>query len=152
MPRLNILCVDSDAVLRKALKFFLTGHNCTVDTTENAFNALSYIAIKRYHILLCEYPQPYNVPSPDFFKTLRSLYPETLNILMTNYHDRTEELRDGSIVGIDFTLIKPFTITTIENFLTLLRKKSARTSNSFINPACEPVPSHAPHLRHLEFP
>lgn len=120
---IQILLVDGDEGIRKALSLFFATRDCNLHTVENAIQALRAIKQRSYDIIICEQLLP-DMNGLTFFEMLNSIHYLGIKFLITSYGNNPsrEELRG---TGIDHLLTKPFSGEEIEkNIIRLVKSKT----------------------------
>ena len=102
----RILLVISNGLIRDIFKdlFERSGYKTlAVDTAKDGFKALND---ECFDIVICDFDL-YDSTGVEFFDSVKEVYPERINILMTTYGDLAN-VTEGEILNIHEAMEKPF--------------------------------------------
>lgn len=102
----RILLVISNGLIRDIFKYLFerSGYNTlAVDTAKDGFKALND---ECFDIVICDFDL-YDSTGVEFFDSVKEVYPERINILMTTYGDLAN-VTEGEILNIHEAMEKPF--------------------------------------------
>ena len=113
MTRASILVVDDEPLLREIFKEYLSERGFTVDTAEDAFEAMEKANSLPYEVIFLDIKMP-GMDGVEALERLKEIQPEACFVLMTGYWDQTRYLQEqAEKIGIYRLLEKPFEMEEI---------------------------------------
>ncbi len=88
----RLLLVDDEPNVLKALQRVFRQENYLVATASNAGEALQLMGQGAFHLVISDYMMP-GITGAEFLKQVKSLYPETIRIMLTGHADT------GAVMG-----------------------------------------------------
>jgi len=103
---MKILVVDDDASLRKFLETGLRSQNCSVDLASTAVEALEFVAVAPYDVVVLDL----NLPDSDGASVLRAIHRHKSNaaVLVLSARGQVEDRVSLLQAGADDYMTKPF--------------------------------------------
>ncbi|MGT2665954.1 response regulator transcription factor [Streptococcus rifensis] len=131
---MKILLVEDELDLNRNLTKRLRSENYTVDSAFDGQEALDYVAISPYDVIICDVMMPH-LDGFSFLKTLRDCQ-NTTKVIFLTARDSLEDRIKGLDAGADDYIVKPF---EFEELLARLRVQARQqfhqTSNQLIKGA-----------------
>jgi DNA-binding NtrC family response regulator len=115
LREMTILLIDDDEWIRDSLSIFFEGEGCHITALQTAEEGIEEVKRKHYDIIISDYRLP-GMDGLEFFKRIRNDHPDTLNVLITAFGNKTL-MKEANRLGIRDFIEKPFSTRTIEESL-----------------------------------
>jgi DNA-binding NtrC family response regulator len=110
-PACDVLVVDDEAVVRRAVERVLADEGIRVAAVSDAASALAHPAAATCRLVLCDLMLP-DLPGGELLERLRALRPDRPVVVITGYAT-PESLARAAQAGAAFVLNKPFDATEL---------------------------------------
>lgn len=115
LKKMKILLIEDDEWIRDSLSLFFKSEGCHLLALETAEEGLKLLNQQSYEIIIADYRLP-GINGLEFFKIVKSMYPKSIQILITAYGS-DEVVKEAKCIGIHDLIKKPFTTKIIEDSL-----------------------------------
>jgi DNA-binding NtrC family response regulator len=111
----SILLIEDDPWSRDSLTTFFRIVGCSMESAENAMEAIAAVSRSRFDLILCEYQLP-GMTGLTLLKMVGNIHPGAVKFLFTSYP--VQKLVEEAVrSGIHEVIRKPFTMETLEESL-----------------------------------
>ncbi|RKY81101.1 hypothetical protein DRQ07_04730, partial [candidate division KSB1 bacterium] len=81
---MKTMLIDDDEWIRNSMSIIFENEHCYLKTFETAEEALKELEQGKYEIIICDYKLP-GIDGLEFFRKIKTKYPDSVNILITAY-------------------------------------------------------------------